>query len=239
MRAYPIVTITTEKIGKADQSVLGISNGPSAPKKGSVTSVDVYRAIVTDTEDPNFRLEFGVTRDAFALTQANYISSAKANGNGDGPRLATNIAFEPANGKNNEYRGYVKVGGFPKNSPTLYLANKGEDAGDIQLQSTYRPAAKELKFSSSATSASGVMLHIGGWYKTTQDFRLSASEACFGIVNPNNSKANPSNAETKSVIERIVSQADNSQTDKGRIDIIVEKRKEIPKSRLFAHEKIN
>jgi hypothetical protein len=73
--------------------------------------------------------------------------------------------------------------------------------------------------------------YVAYWgYKTVKNLRLSGSKVCFGIVNPNNSKANPSNAETRSVIEKIVSQADKSQTDKGRIDVTVEKRLQIPKS---------
>lgn len=52
----PIITITKQKAGTAYELVLGQSN---------VIKAKLYKAVVTDTEDANFRMEFTVTRDAW------------------------------------------------------------------------------------------------------------------------------------------------------------------------------
>lgn len=50
----PIVTVTTEVIGTAQQRVLGFSNALSNPSQYAMTTVNVYKVIVTDSEDANF-----------------------------------------------------------------------------------------------------------------------------------------------------------------------------------------
>ena len=72
---YPIITITKQKAGTADQRVIGQS---------SIIKADLYKAVVTDTEDANFRMEFTVTRDAWEDV--------------DGDRIARNTDFEPKDG---------------------------------------------------------------------------------------------------------------------------------------------
>ncbi|NQX42971.1 RHS repeat-associated core domain-containing protein [Pedobacter steynii] len=232
MAAYPIITITKEKRSfKVQQSVLGVSNGPKRTNP-AITTIDVYKAVVTDTEDASFRMEFNVTRDAFVVTNSSYMAAAQKNGNGDGPRLASNIAFEPLDGAKNTYSGYIREGGFPKGSRALYLGRLGAGPSGVELASTSRPAAKELNVSRSANSATGVMLHIGGWYNTVSGLQLGGSLACFGIVNEGNSKTLPSNSTAKDLIIAILEQANKSTTDNGRIDFIIDKRESVPGFRI-------
>lgn len=216
---FPIITITTEIIGRAQQRVLGYSNSLKNPEKFASATVNVCKAVVTDTEDSNFRMEFGVTRDAFAVTKGSY-SDAYKDGKGEGSRNASNVAFEPANGSDNIYEALEKSGGFPRGGPgALYLTRDG----DTQLPSSSRPAAVELGFGKK-NSADGVMLHAGGYYKYGSKTNLAASEACFGIVNVGNSPNNPSNATVNNVVSAVVSQANKSQTNPGLIQVVVEKR---------------
>lgn len=226
MATYPIVTITTKIIGKTKQRVLGLSNSLKNPKKFASATVNIYKAVVTDTEDPNFRMEFGVTRDAFGVTKQSYKDAYK-DGKGEGPRNAANAAFEPANGNDNVYEASEKTGGYPKGGPSaLYLTRDG----DTQLPSSPRPAAAELGFGKT-NSADGVMIHAGGYYKYGSKTNLAASEACFGVVNAGNSPNNPSNATVNNVVGTIVDQAKKSQTNPGLIQVIVKKRKEFERNK--------
>lgn len=75
---YPIIRITKQKTGgTAEQRVLGYSGGVT-------TQVDLYKVVVTDTEDTNFRMEFSITRDAWTVEKGN--------------TTASNVAFEPKDG---------------------------------------------------------------------------------------------------------------------------------------------
>ena len=66
---YPIIRITKQKTGKtAEQRVIGYSGGVT-------TQVDLYKIIVTDTEDANFRMEFSITRDTWTVEAGNTTAS--------------------------------------------------------------------------------------------------------------------------------------------------------------------
>lgn len=220
MAAYPIITITDDVIGTAQQRVIGYSSSAQYPK-GVPTTVNVYRAVVTDTEDSNFRMEFGVTRDAFAVTKAGF-------GDGKGPRTASNVAFEPANGDNNTYKADNIESGYPSpGSSALVLSQDGSKS----MAAEPRSASVDLGYRTPGNKgkATGVMMHVGGYYTNSQGgANLGASEGCFGIINPGNSPSNPSNATTNNVIGTIVNQANKSKTNPGLIEVNIEKRKNIP-----------
>ncbi|MBE9599477.1 hypothetical protein [Pedobacter sp. MC2016-24] len=202
----------------------------SNPSDYATTTVNVYKVVVTDTEDASFRMEFGATRDAFTVTRDNYASAYTANGNGDGPRTASNIAFEPAKGSSNVYEGHQKEGGYPKGAAeAMYLTTQ---SGSTDLPSSPRPAAKAAGYSKTGNTADGVMFHVGGNYTSAGGKpTLAGSEACFGIVNSGNSPKNPSNAATNSFINSVVGQANKSQTNPGLIQVVVDPRNKVPGSR--------
>ena len=52
----------------------------------------------------------------------------------------------------------------------------------------------------------------------------AASEGCFGITDGNSSSSNPSNDYSNKVLGSIIDQANKSKTNKGKIEIIIEKR---------------
>lgn len=226
----PIVTVTTEVIGTAQQRVLGFSNALSNPSQYAMTTVNVYKVIVTDSEDANFHMEFGVTRDAFSVSKGSYADAYMKNGNGDGPRTASNIAFEPQAGSDNSYEGHQQEGGYPKGAAAaMYLTT---DDGSTKLPSAPRPGAVAGGYSKDANSATGVLFHVGGWYDNAKgNPSLAASEACFGIVNPGNSKTNPSNNTVNSVLGSIFAQAAKSQNNPGQIQVVIDPRSQVPASR--------
>lgn len=45
---------------------------------------------------------------------------------------------------------------------------------------------------------------------------------CFGIVNTNNSPSNPSNSAVTNVVNTIINQANKSQTDPGKIQVVIQ-----------------
>lgn len=108
--AYPIERITKQKTGKtAIQRVLGYSGGKT-------TQVDLYKVVVTDTEDSSFRMEFSVTREAWTVEKGNSVAS--------------NVAFELKDGK-------VMKGGYPRGNGTeaLKLTQKGsEEANETSVK---------------------------------------------------------------------------------------------------------
>lgn len=218
---YPVITITNVVIGQTEQRVLGASSAKDAP----ITNVNVYRAVLTDTENPNIHVTFGVTRDAYVVTPAN--SNETTSGKGYGPEKANNIGFEPAKGSSNTYSATPVPGGVPSGSgnPGLVLSQNGSTT----LPSTDRSAAVAIGASSSSKTATDVEIHVGGNYTNGAGSSVAGSLACFGIVNSGNSPSNTSNALTKTVINTAVNQSNASATDPGRIDVIVDRRgKNIP-----------
>ncbi|PLK42059.1 hypothetical protein [Emticicia sp. TH156] len=207
---YPIVTITKQKTGKtADQRVLGYSGG-------AVTKADLYKVVVTDTEDSKFRMEFSVTRDAWV--------------DSDGSGIAKNVAFEPKDGNQNHYTAKVMGNGYPagNNTEALKLTQHGSEVIHAEPNQT----SVEMDYRSKADVAAGVMIHVGGNYNLGANSKTAASEGCFGVCNNNNSKSNPSNSYSNSVLNAIQNQAAKSQTNPGKIEVIIQKRtgNEIPRT---------
>ncbi|MBB6499698.1 DUF6443 domain-containing protein [Pedobacter cryoconitis] len=217
MATYPIITITNQVIGRTKQTVAGYSSRYSNNSKVATTTINVYRAVVTDTEDASFHMEFGVTRAGYAVTKSDYSNAYKENGNGDGPRTATNVGFVPAVGSSKTYDAEpVQVAGLP----ALKLTQNGSD----KLPSADRSAAVEAEVPGAHTNyVTGEEMHVGGYYVTPNgNTNVAMAYGCFGVVNPNNSSSNPSNSTVTSVVNSIVNQANNSQTDPGKIQVVVQ-----------------
>jgi hypothetical protein len=199
---YPVITITNQQTGQmASQRVLGYS--------GNVTTqVPLYNVTVTDTENKNFSMTFSVTHDAWTVEQGN--------------SNASNVAFEPKDGNVNHYTGKVMSNGYPQGNGTTALKLTQRDSEVMHAEAN--EAAVNMDYRYKSDVASGIMLHVGGYYEKSGNTRLAASEGCFGIVNPNNSPTNTSNEYSNNILNTIINQANSSQTDKGKILIIIQKR---------------
>ncbi len=185
---YPIVRITKQKTGKtADQRVIGTSQ---------TTQADLYKVVVTDTEDANFIMEFSVTRDAWV----------DENGSGD----ALNVGFEPKDGNINHFTGKVVPGGYPKGNGTeaLKLTQRGSEV----LHAESNQTAVDIGSRDKADVASGIMVHVAGNYEYKGKSKVAASLDCFGVCNDNNSSSNPSNKASNNILNTIQDQANKSQT---------------------------
>ena len=209
---YPIIRITKQKTGKtADMRVLGYSGG-------KITQADLYKVVVTDTEDSNFRMEFSMTRDAWTVDS-------------NGSSTAKNVAFEPKDGDINHFTGKVMPGGFPKGNGTkaLKLTQRGSEVMHAEGNDT----SVKMKYRNKRDVAAGVMIHVGSNYDRNGKSKVAASEGCFGVCNPGNSSSNPSNSFTNSVLGTIEKQANKSKTNPGHIRVILEKRNgnEFPKTK--------
>jgi RHS repeat-associated protein len=208
---YPIITITKQKTGKTTlQRVIGITG----TNKTQYTRVDLYTATVTDTEDKNFKMTFSVTRDAFVV---NY-------GDDNGSNITlTNVAFEPKDGNNNHYIGKVMPAGFPKGNDLKALKltqNKSET-----MHAEENEVSVELGYRDKSDVAKGIMLHVGAVYQRADGtISTAASEGCFGICNETSSSSKPSNEYSNEVLGKIISQANKSKTNYGKIEVIIQKR---------------
>lgn len=208
---YPIITITKEKIGTTDQRVLGLG---LIGGKELLTTVDVYKAVVTDTEDKNFKMEFGVTRDAMIVDKIEDVKSFN-------DIKLTNIAFEPASANDNKFQA-VSRKDFPNGTGNEAL--KLKQNGTEIVKASPVDASYRWHFRDQPNQAKGIMIHVGGNYIKNKSSVVAGSEGCFGIVNANNSSSNPSNNQTNNTIKAILNQAAKSKTNKGRIDVIIESR---------------
>ncbi|MEM9884715.1 MAG: RHS repeat-associated core domain-containing protein [Bacteroidota bacterium] len=200
---YPIIRITKQKTGKtADQRVLGYSGGVT-------TQVDLYKVEVTDTEDPNFKMEFSMTRDAWTVEKG-------------GGNIASNVAFEPKDGDVNHFTGKVMPNGYPQGNGTeaLKLTQYGSEVVHAEANQT----SVKMGYRNKEDVAAGVMIHVGGNYQKGGNNRVAASEGCFGICNPGNSSSKPSNNYSNNILTKIEAQANKSQTNPGHIRVIIEKR---------------
>ena len=206
----PIITITNKVVGYAYQKIVGSYN---AGKFAYYTiKVPIYQVNVTDDEDPKFKMSFMVTRDAW-----------KVNKDGGNTMTLDNLAFEPAAESSNEYvTDYIAP--YPHKNDTA--AFELEQNGSNILNSAPRKNDK----GENSTTASSVMLHVGGIYKNEEENRIrhSGSLACFTIVNPNNSSTNTSDAETKRVINGITKQANKTNSV---VKIIVQPRKYVQRTK--------
>jgi RHS repeat-associated protein len=203
--AYPIVTITKKEVGTTKQT---------NSKKDQYTKVSLYLVTVTDTEDKNFKMSFTVTRDAFAVKKGD----AK-----NGKMKMTNVAFEPEDGNVNHYTGKVMPGGYPIGDGTKAI--KLTQYGSEVMHAEPNDASVELKYRTQSNVASGVMIHVGGIYEHADgSTSCAASEGCFGVTDGKSSDTNPANDYSNTVLGKIIDQADKSKTNKGKIEIVIEKR---------------
>lgn len=199
---YPIIRITKQKTGgTAEQRVLGYSGGVT-------TQADLYKVVVTDTEDANFKMEFSITRDAWTVEQGN--------------TTASNVAFEPKDGDVNHFTGKVMPNGYPQGNGTeaLKLTQYGSEVVHAEPNQT----SVNMGYRDKADVAAGVMIHVGGNYEKNGKNRVAASEGCFGVCNPGNSSSNQSNNYSNNILNTIQDQANKSQTNPGHIRVIIEKR---------------
>ncbi|MFC4476477.1 RHS repeat-associated core domain-containing protein [Flavobacterium chungangensis] len=203
---YPIITITKQVAGSTLQRVIGYT------QEGRRTRVNLYRVTVTDTENKNYKMSFLTTRDAFVVRQKDAASGK-----------LTNVAFEPKEENVNHYTAKVVPGGYPKGDGTKAL--KLTQSGSEVMHAEANDTSVELGYRTKANVVSGVMLHVGGVYKHADgSLSYAASEGCFGITDENNSEKNPSNNYSNRVLESIIEQANKSKTNKGKIEVVVEKR---------------
>jgi len=196
---YPIITITKQKAGTADQRVIGQS---------SIIQADLYKAVVTDTEDANFRMEFTVTRDAWEDV--------------DGDGVARNTGFEPKDGKINHYTAKEMPNGYPNGNGTEAL--KLTQYGSEEVHAAPNQTAVDIGSRDKLSTAKGIMLHVGGNYEKGGKNSTAASLGCFGVCNPKNSATNQSNNYTNKVMNTIQAQAAKSTTNPGKIEVIIQKR---------------
>lgn len=210
---YPMIVITKQKTGKTTwQRVIGYTGQSNTV----VTRVNLYKVIVRDTEDKNFKLVFSITRDAFIVRK----------GDSKGKRMnLTNVAFEPKDEKNNHYEG-VPIE-YPKSSglKEIKLRQKGSEVmfaepNSVSVEMEYRDVSDVVK---------GIMLHVGGIYSLLGEKKYAASEGCYGITNSDNDY---SNDYSNRIIDSIINQSRKSKKEKNKIEVIIEKRNsnERPKS---------
>ena len=72
------------------------------------------------------------------------------------------------------------------------------------------------------------MLHVGGRFLNKGRNAIAASEGCFGVTDGSD---NPSNDYSNDVLNSIINQANKSETDKGKIGIVIMKRNETERTR--------
>lgn len=214
---YPIIRITKQIIGKVKQRVIGYV------KEGTYIDINLYEAILTDSKTNKIWMEFGVTRDAFAVLKEN---------SNDQYVILTNVAFEPKDEKKNHYTA-KQMRAYPykpvvNDTPALKLTQYNSEV----MHAHPNKDAVKLGYRDKEDIAKGVMIHVGGIYKNevSNDYVVAASEGCFGIVNKDNSTKNPSDELTIKIMKKVKELSDNSDEEKGHIRVIIEKRKdnEIP-----------
>ena len=203
--AYPIITITKQKTGRTTwQRIIGYTG----QKRNIITRVNLYKVIVRDTEDKNYHIEFSVTSDAFIMRK----------GARNGKKIVlSNVAYEPKNGKDNSYT--AQVIDYPKGNGTKAL--KLTQYGSEVIYADPNNISVEMEYRNKSDVAAGVMMHVGGIYNLNGKNHYAASEGCFGIAN---SDKFSSNAYTNKILDSIINQSPKSKTNKGRIEVIIEKR---------------
>ncbi|OQP48072.1 hypothetical protein A4H97_30020 [Niastella yeongjuensis] len=209
--AYPIITITKQKTGRTTlQRIIGYTGAT----KEQFTKIPLYKVTVTDTEDKNFKMTFSVTRDAYAVR----LGDSK-----NGTMNLTNVAFEPKDGNVNHYTAKVMPEGYPQGNGTKAL--KLTQYGSEVMHADANDASVELGYRKQNDVASGVMIHVGGTYEHANGTTsMAASEGCFGVTYGTSSSTNPANDYSNNVLGKIIDQANKSKTNKGKIEVIVEKR---------------
>ena len=111
-----------------------------------------------------------------------------------------------------------------QNLPSIQkeIIRKANDATVEETNNaTSNNVSVEMGYRNKSDVAAGVMMHIGGIYNLKGEYHYAASEGCFGIAN---SDKFSSNAYTNKILDSIINQSQKSKTNKGRIDVIIEKR---------------
>lgn len=114
-------------------------------------------------------------------------------------------------------------GGYPKGDGTevLKLTQSGSEVMHAEANNT----SVELGYRTKSDVVSGVTLHVGGIYNHADgSSSYAAFEGCFGVTNETNSAKNPSNNYSNRVLRSIIEQANKSKSNKGKIEVIIEKR---------------
>jgi RHS repeat-associated protein len=217
----PIITITNQVVGWGHIKLIGADNRSG---QGSYVTIGVplYRAIITDDEDSNFRMETMVSRDSWQISNINGDEATIKNG-----------AFEPLDGTNNEYEG-VYNSPYPHNNDTAAYALEQNGSDVLASEPRVNQDGKE------ANTAKSIMIHVGGNYKNEKDptyndkqrVRAGGSLGCFGIFNKRNSKSNPSDKETKRIIGGVRNQSDkDSWFGNSKVKIIIQKRENVERTK--------
>ncbi|WP_423740406.1 hypothetical protein V8245_00890 [Flavobacterium columnare] len=217
----PIITITNQVVGWGHIKLIGADNRGSNNSYVTI-GVPLYKVVITDDEDSNFRMETMVSRDSWIVKNIDGNNASIVNG-----------AFEPKDAKNNEYDGVYNAP-YPHDNDTAGYAL--EQNGETVLNSEPRYNSKgEL-----VGDASSIMIHVGGYYYNEKDAtnndkprtRAGGSLGCFGIFNKNNSIKNPSDKESKRVINGVRSQSDeDSYFGYSNVKIIIQKRDNVERTK--------
>ena len=144
---YPVIHITNQQTGfYAAQRVLGYNYSDNT----QYTFVPLYRVVVTDTEQDDFRMEFSVTRDAFATTGVDDAGNI----------VMENLAFEPKD-DNNLYQAEVLNYPHGEDDVALKLYEKGSQS----LHAESNMTSYNMGYRSNPSVANGIMLHVGGRHR--------------------------------------------------------------------------
>ena len=205
---YPVVHITNQKTGfYAAQRVLGYEYSDNT----QYTLVPLYRVIVTDTEQDDFKMEFSVTRDAFATKGID----------NDGNLVMENLAFEPQD-DNNLYQAKTLFYPHGEDDVALKLYEKGSQS----LHAERNMTSYKMGYRENPSVANGIMLHVGGIYKHNDgSISCAASLGCFGVTDGNFSSMSLSNDYSNANIMGVINQSQKSSKYRGRIDVHIDKRK--------------
>jgi RHS repeat-associated protein len=217
----PIITITNQVVGSTYVKLVGADNRGGYGNYVTI-KVPLYRAIITDDEDSDFRMETMVTRDSWKV---NNVEGNVAS--------VSNLAFEPADGGNNEYDGVYNAP-YPHGNDTAGYALTQD--GSRTLESEPRSNVN----GETVNSATDVMIHVGATYQNEKDdtyggktrTRAGGSLACFGVVNKGNSANNTSDKETKRVVGGVRNQSDkDSWFGHSNVKIIIQKRQNVERTK--------
>jgi len=205
---YPVITITNKKTEHtADQRLLFAHESYC---DDILIQVPLYEVIVTDTEDENFNMTFFVIRDAWIAETCD-------------SNIAHNIAYEPRS--NNKFTIEERYRDYPLGSGALAIKLFQDGSQVVHAEPNQAAVDMGSRSKGNIARARGIMVHIGGHYERGEEgMVVAASRGCFGIVNLDNSQTNPSNEYSNDMLDKIFKQADNSKTNNGRIEVIIQKR---------------
>lgn len=202
--------------------------------------VPTYKAIVYDVDKNGVQTimnTYHVTRDGFlnlGLTE-------------NGVYKLENRAFEPAESDKDRYSGVTFA--YPSESiDAIALRNErgGSSLSATQLSNNEYINGQKLSASiarSDPSTASGVMIHVGGYYQLNEGagLQLAGTYGCFGVVDP--TQVFPSKDAAKSLffgpgesksssnamnnLVRDVKMSQSRDSDKNKMVVEVEKREKV------------